>query len=80
MDSVPSPAHACLASSVRPKDGSAAVGPPPAAQCASCSRSPSAAIAAAMSAAALSPVVCPHLPTATCPSYDPARSSRLNGR
>eukprot|EP00965_Chrysotila_dentata_P108636 3588419-Pleurochrysis_carterae.AAC.1 len=33
-----------------------------------------------MSAAALSPVVCPHLPTATCPSYDPARSSRLNGR
>eukprot|EP00965_Chrysotila_dentata_P140448 4643104-Pleurochrysis_carterae.AAC.1 len=43
-DKVPSPAHACVASSTNPKDGSAAVTPPPAAQWASCRRSPSPAI------------------------------------
>eukprot|EP00965_Chrysotila_dentata_P166175 5486585-Pleurochrysis_carterae.AAC.1 len=61
-------------------DGSAASTPPPAAQCASCRRSPSAATAAAMSAGAMSPTVTPQRPTEICPSYDPARISFCIGR
>eukprot|EP00965_Chrysotila_dentata_P083564 2757166-Pleurochrysis_carterae.AAC.1 len=64
----PFPAHACLASSVVWKDRSAAAVPPPAVQWASCSRSPSAATAAAISAGAMSPVTSPQRPTAICPS------------
>eukprot|EP00965_Chrysotila_dentata_P240345 6203654-Pleurochrysis_carterae.AAC.1 len=65
--SVQSTAHAWRASSARPNDGSRDGTPPPAARCASCSKSPSASMPAAMSAAALSSVVVPHLPTATLP-------------
>eukprot|EP00965_Chrysotila_dentata_P143553 4743273-Pleurochrysis_carterae.AAC.1 len=65
MSSVPSPEQACLASSTIPKDGSCDGTPPPAAQWASCNRSPSTATAAATSADACGPSSAPHLPIGT---------------